>query len=342
MKWCARNDVIERSLLADYEVRRAPIPAKYMPTEQDMRLLLSSMEDFWDIGHNRDVRYCSTAKRTFHRERNYAIDQRDIYFVTNVQDRAVDMPVAFRVGGAAPWVWNPYTGRVSALYEYDERNGVTYVPVRLAPYESTYYVFEKNERRPHATTTSFAWIEGADDTSVTGWTDRGGDHLAIDPSTDVFPWAFPHRIGAEGLVSQFLTLVEPYAERRSIDLPDLALHTVHLTVLGFRKVTLLPPVQLLLEQVQVVQRSCIHPDDAVHGVVIENMRSFSRLIKSRVLLLHILEFTVYYFREHRQGADGMPAPRLLLGQAPPPGFGPIVRTYNTRRGIPAWVSASVE
>src|SRR5579871_4768904 len=34
-KWCRRNDYLERDPLADYEVRKAPTPFKYMPTKED-------------------------------------------------------------------------------------------------------------------------------------------------------------------------------------------------------------------------------------------------------------------------------------------------------------------
>lgn len=102
--------------------------------------------------------------------------QRDIYFVTNLQDRAVDQPAGFHVAGAAPSQWDPYSGAAHALYEYQERDGVTYVSLRLGPYESTFFVFEKGEQRPHAVSSSLAWIESVDDKTVTGWTDREGGH----------------------------------------------------------------------------------------------------------------------------------------------------------------------
>ena len=103
-------------------------------------------------------------------------DERDVYFVANVQDRPVDLPVAFRVADAAPWQWNPCTGRVQEIYEYEERDGATWLPVRLAPYESTFLVFEKNDDRPHTVSSSLAWIEHVDEQGVTGWTDREGSH----------------------------------------------------------------------------------------------------------------------------------------------------------------------
>ncbi|MCX6378789.1 MAG: tyrosine-type recombinase/integrase [Armatimonadetes bacterium] len=73
MKWCARNDLISRSLLADYEVRAAPRPNMYMPTEEDVPKILSALHDIWDPNKNTDARYTSPTKRSFHRERNYAL-----------------------------------------------------------------------------------------------------------------------------------------------------------------------------------------------------------------------------------------------------------------------------
>ncbi len=38
----------------------------------------------------------------------------------------------------------------------------------------------------------------------------------VDLEKDIYPWAFPHRTGPDGLVSQFLTVIEPYAQKRSV------------------------------------------------------------------------------------------------------------------------------
>ena len=72
-RWCQRNDLVERSLLADYEVRHAPRPARYMPTDADMQALLRAVPGFWDPARNPGCRYLSVAKRVFHRDRNYAV-----------------------------------------------------------------------------------------------------------------------------------------------------------------------------------------------------------------------------------------------------------------------------
>ena len=110
---------------------------------------------------------------------------RDIYFVTNIQDRAVDMPVGFRATGAAPWAWNPYNGDVTPLYIWEERGGLTWLPLRLAPFASTFVVFEQGEEQPHVNSSSLDWIDGVDDAGVTGWTDRAGSHVAVWPDGDV-------------------------------------------------------------------------------------------------------------------------------------------------------------
>ena len=66
------NDIVDRSLLAEYQVRKAPTPAKYMPTEEDMQKMLVAVMDYWDPAKNPDVRYNPLPKRLFHRDRNYA------------------------------------------------------------------------------------------------------------------------------------------------------------------------------------------------------------------------------------------------------------------------------
>jgi hypothetical protein len=105
------------------------------------------------------------------------LDQRDFYFVSNIQDRAIDWPVDFRVTGAAPWRWDPRTGEIRKLDEYRQGETVTRIPLRLAPYESAFIVFEKGEQRPHVEASSLAWIDSVDG-AVTGFTDRNGDHYA--------------------------------------------------------------------------------------------------------------------------------------------------------------------
>lgn len=71
--WCARENLIERSPLVEYQIRRAPTPPKHMPADEEMQKLLVAVHDYWNPRLNADVRYNPPPKRAFHRDRNYAV-----------------------------------------------------------------------------------------------------------------------------------------------------------------------------------------------------------------------------------------------------------------------------
>jgi site-specific recombinase XerD len=71
--WCAKNGLLERSNLAEYEIRNAPKPVKYMPSDEDMTTLLRAAIDYWNPDRNEDARFQAPPRRIFHRDRNYAI-----------------------------------------------------------------------------------------------------------------------------------------------------------------------------------------------------------------------------------------------------------------------------
>jgi hypothetical protein len=106
------------------------------------------------------------------------MEGRDLYFVTNIQDRPIDMPVGFRVTGAAPSLWDPISGKITPLHVWDERHGATWLPLRLAPYASTFVVFEAGASLPHATSTTLDSVIDIDTESAVGWTSRAGEHRA--------------------------------------------------------------------------------------------------------------------------------------------------------------------
>ncbi|MCP4644025.1 MAG: hypothetical protein GY851_26520, partial [bacterium] len=102
----------------------------------------------------------------------------DIYFVTNIQDRAIDMSVAFRIERGTPSEWNPYDGGVNSLWEYQRKDGATWVPLRLAPHESTFIVFETGRKRPHVVASTFRKVLEVDDTGITATVAQNGSHHA--------------------------------------------------------------------------------------------------------------------------------------------------------------------
>ncbi len=104
------------------------------------------------------------------------MDGRDLYFLTNIQDRPIDMPVGFRVTGAAPSCWDPISGNVTPLHVWEERNGATWLPLRLAPFASTFVVFEAGASLPYATSATLDSVSDIDAESAVGWTRRAGEH----------------------------------------------------------------------------------------------------------------------------------------------------------------------
>jgi hypothetical protein len=102
----------------------------------------------------------------------------EIYFVANVQDRPVAIPVAFRVSGMAPQEWNPYNGEIKPLFEYDQQDGRTVVPLRLAPFESTILVFTPQER-PHVASSDFAKVVDVDSQGFVALAARNGVHSVV-------------------------------------------------------------------------------------------------------------------------------------------------------------------
>lgn len=110
---------------------------------------------------------------------------KDIYFVTNIQDRAIDMRVSFRVAGVTPTEWNPHTGDVKRVLEYEERDGVTWIPLRMRPYDSTFIVFDGElEPSRHVVDTSFDRVLSVGDKGIEALaTHNGVQSLRLDDGT---------------------------------------------------------------------------------------------------------------------------------------------------------------
>ena len=104
------------------------------------------------------------------------LPDRDIYFVSNVQSQPVDWRVAFRVSGMAPEEWNPRNGEIMPLYEYEEQDGNTLLPVKLAPFESTIFVFAPG-KAPHVSSSSFAQVLKVDSEGMDAIAAENGMHM---------------------------------------------------------------------------------------------------------------------------------------------------------------------
>jgi hypothetical protein len=101
----------------------------------------------------------------------------EIYFLTNLQDRGVDMPLTFRVTGMVPSEWNPMTGRTRRLRQYVDGGAGTTVPISLPPYGSTFIVFNGDRPDlPHVTDSTLDEVTGVDRDRVRGLVSENGTH----------------------------------------------------------------------------------------------------------------------------------------------------------------------
>jgi hypothetical protein len=88
-----------------------------------------------------DFEFAASAGDAFidfiHRTANGA----DVYFLANRNGREESATCTFRINGRLPEFWDPVTGAMHETNSYSSADGRTVVPLRLAPYGSTFVVF---------------------------------------------------------------------------------------------------------------------------------------------------------------------------------------------------------
>jgi len=67
----------------------------------------------------------------------------DVYFVANVARENGAASCSFGVTGKQPELWNPVTGEMRDLPEFESKDGRTILPLKFAPSESCFIVFRK-------------------------------------------------------------------------------------------------------------------------------------------------------------------------------------------------------
>ncbi len=148
---------------------------------------------------------------------------KEIYFVANIQDRAIEMRVSFRVRGKAPTEWNPHTGEVRRVLEYEEKDGLTWIPLRMKPYDSTFIVFDEEvEPYRHAVDISFSRVLDVDEEGVEVLATRNGLQMVrLDDGTLLrkFVEGIPAPLAVDG--EWHLELEGTGSPRLSLSLPRL-------------------------------------------------------------------------------------------------------------------------
>ncbi|MDD3039356.1 glycosyl hydrolase [Bacteroides sp.] len=67
----------------------------------------------------------------------------DFYFLSNQSEQTISFDATFRTSSKTPELWNPLTQDMRFLPEYTEKNGLTTVPLKLEPLESSFIVFRE-------------------------------------------------------------------------------------------------------------------------------------------------------------------------------------------------------
>lgn len=70
----------------------------------------------------------------------------ELYFVANKGGQSVDAMCTFRVSGMRPELWWPETGDIEKPAVYDQRGGLTHLPIHLDATESVFVVFRPGHR----------------------------------------------------------------------------------------------------------------------------------------------------------------------------------------------------
>ena len=76
-----------------------------------------------------------------------AEDDSDIYFAVNKQTSFLDGVGHFRTVGKQPELYWPQTGRIEPVLAFEEKNGVTSMPLSLNAHESVFVVFREPSRK---------------------------------------------------------------------------------------------------------------------------------------------------------------------------------------------------
>ncbi|MDR1762715.1 MAG: glycosyl hydrolase [Dysgonamonadaceae bacterium] len=70
----------------------------------------------------------------------------EIYFVSSRTDTLQQVNATFRVSGLYPELWNPMTGEMRALPQFNDNGKSTVIPLRFEPYESYFIIFREKEK----------------------------------------------------------------------------------------------------------------------------------------------------------------------------------------------------
>ncbi len=107
------------------------------------------------------------------------LGEKDLYFVSNIQDKPSAIPVTFRVKNRIIRKWNPFTGEIAPVVMFsEERNGIK-IPLNLEPYESLFLEFSPGEPEAYVPKSDFSEITEAGKHNFKALAKRNGTYSSI-------------------------------------------------------------------------------------------------------------------------------------------------------------------
>ncbi len=112
------------------------------------------------------------------------IGDNDIYFVANIQDQASTIPITFRVKNKNIRKWDPFTGKISRIYCFEENRDGICVPLNMEPYESFFLEFSPGSPEKQVIKTDFQLVTGINNRSMEAETSVNGSFVTTVISVD--------------------------------------------------------------------------------------------------------------------------------------------------------------
>lgn len=118
---------------------------------------------------------------------HHRLNGQDYYFISSRQKQSCTAQVTFRISGYRPELWDPVTGNTRRAVAFTQANGVTSIPISLAPYGSLFVIFREPipTRMQGTATTNFPEFHPAD--TLQGPWQVSFDERWGGPASVVFP-----------------------------------------------------------------------------------------------------------------------------------------------------------
>ena len=107
------------------------------------------------------------------------VGESEFYFISNIQDKTSTLPVTFRVKNKNIRKWDPFTGKISGVFNFEENKDGICVPLQMNPYESFFLEFAPGSPEKYVSKTDFQQINSVNSKSIVAETSTNGSFQTI-------------------------------------------------------------------------------------------------------------------------------------------------------------------